>query len=185
MEYQIETHHLFIDFKTVYNKNNRNQLFRAVLKLGISLKLVRLTQAMLESTTTKVKIQNELSESFHMWNGLRQGDAVACILFNMALEKIIREANINQRGNIFYKSVQILAYADDIDIISSSQKSLQEAIIVLDRATRMMGLEINQAKTKYMVCGSKKRCAENAFKVKHMTFKRVNSFMYLGALNYS
>jgi sorting nexin-29 len=87
---------------------------------------------------------------------LRRGDALACILFYIALEKIICDANINQCGNIFYKSVQILAYADDIDLISRSPKSLQEATIALDRAARRMGLEINQAKSKYMICGSKK-----------------------------
>ncbi|GFG34645.1 hypothetical protein Cfor_03714 [Coptotermes formosanus] len=79
-------------------------------------------------------------------------------------------------------SVQILAYADDIDIISRSPKSLQEATGALDRAARMMGLEINQAKTKYMICGAKKKYTENVFKVKHVTFERVNSFMYLGTL---
>ena len=42
-----------------------------------------------------------------------------------------------------------------------------------------MGLEINQAKTKYMICGTKKKYAENVFKVKHTTFERVNSFVYL------
>ena len=47
----------------------------------------------------------------------------------------------------------------------------------------MMGLEINQAKTKYMICGSKKKNAENVFKVKHMTFERVNSFKYRGHLS--
>jgi len=183
LEFQIETHHLFIDFKTAYDKVNRNQLYKAMLELSIPPKLVRLTHAMMEGTTAKVKIQNELSESFHIRNGLRQGDALACILFDITLEKIIREANINQRGNIFYKSVQILAYADDIDIISRSPKSLQEITIALDRAARMMGLEINQAKTKYMICGSKKKNAENVFKVKHMTFERVNSFKYRGHLS--
>jgi sorting nexin-29 len=172
----------FIDFKTVYDKVNRNQLYKAMLELGIPSKLLRLTQDMMEGTTAKVKIQNELSESFHRRNGLRQGDALACILFNIALEKIIREANINQRGNIFYKSVQILAYADNIDIISRSPKSLQEATITLDEAARMMGLEINEAKPKYMICGTKKKYVENIFKVKHMTFERVNSFLYLGTL---
>jgi hypothetical protein len=78
--------------------------------------------------------------------------------------------------------VQILAYADDIDIISRTPKSLQEAIIALDRAARRMGLEINQAKAKYMICGTKKKYAENVFKVKHMTFERVNSFVYFGTL---
>jgi hypothetical protein len=104
------------------------------------------------------------------------------ILFNTALEKIIRDANIIQRGNIFCKSVQILAYADDIDIISRSPKSLQEATIALDRAARRMGMEINQAKTKYMICGSKKKYVEHVFKVKNMTFEMVNSFVYLGTL---
>jgi len=182
LEFLIETHHLFKDFKAAYDKVNRNQLDKAMLELGIPPKLVRLTQATTEGTTAKVKIQNELSESFHIWNGLRQGDALACILFNITLEMIIREANTNERCNIFYKSVQILAYADDTDIISRSLKSLQEVTIALDRAARTMGLEINQAKTKYMICGSKKKNAENVFKVKHMTFERVNSFKYLGTL---
>ena len=95
---------------------------------------------------------------------MRQGDALACILFNTALEKIMCDANINERGNIFYKSVQILAYADDIDIISRSLKSLQEATIALDIAAIRMGLEINQPKTKYMICGTKKNYVENVFK---------------------
>ena len=72
--------------------------------------------------------------------------------------------------------MQILAYADDIYIISRSPKSLQEATIAWDRAARRMGLEINQAKTKYMICGTKKKYVENVFKV------RVNSFLYLGTL---
>ena len=78
--------------------------------------------------------------------------------------------------------MQILAYADDIDIISRSPKSLQEAAIALGRAAIRMGLEINQAKTKYMICGTKKKYVENVFKVKHMISDRVNSFVYLGTL---
>ena len=45
-----------------------------------------------------------------------------------------------------------------------------------------MGLEINQAKTKYVFCGNKTKYAENVFKVKHVTFERVNIFVYLGTL---
>ena len=44
-----------------------------------------------------------------------------------------------------------------------------------------MGLEINQAKTKYMICGTKKKYVQNVFKVKHVT-ERVNSFVYFGTL---
>jgi hypothetical protein len=75
LEFQIETHHLFIDFKTAYDKVNRNQFHKAMLELGMPPKLVRLTQATMEGTTAEVKVQNELSESFRTQNGLRQGDA--------------------------------------------------------------------------------------------------------------
>ena len=71
-----------------------------------------------------------------------------------------------------------LHHVVDIDIISRSRKSLQEVTVALDRAARMMGLEINQAKTKYMICGNKKRNVKNVSNVKHVTFERVNSFEY-------
>jgi hypothetical protein len=45
LEFQIETHHLSIDFKTAYDKVNRYQHYKAMLELGIQPKLVRLTQA--------------------------------------------------------------------------------------------------------------------------------------------
>jgi len=72
--------------------SSRRQCWNSV---GIPPKLVRLTQATMEGTTAKVKVQNELSESFHIRNGLRQGGALACIVLNIALEKIICDANIN------------------------------------------------------------------------------------------
>jgi hypothetical protein len=100
LEFQVETHHLFVDFKTAYDKVNRNQLYKAMLEFGIPSKLVRLTRATMEGTTAQVKMQNELSNSFCIGNGLRQRDSLACILYNILLEKIIHETNINQRGNI-------------------------------------------------------------------------------------
>ena len=80
--------------------------------------------------------------------------------------------------------MQILAYADDIDIISRSLKSLQEATTALDRAARRMGLKINQGKTKCMICGTKKKYVENVLNVNHMTFERVK-FCVFGNINYS
>jgi hypothetical protein len=39
------------------------------------------------------------------------------------LEKDVRNAGIQTSGTIFYKSVQLLAYANDIDIIVSLLKA--------------------------------------------------------------
>jgi hypothetical protein len=46
-----------------------------------------------------IKLQGQLSEPFFTQRGLRQGDALACLLFNIALE-VIRDSGIERRGII-------------------------------------------------------------------------------------
>jgi hypothetical protein len=64
-----------------------------------------------------VKIQNECSESFESRQGLRQGDILSTLLFNVVLEVIVRRANLQTTGTIYNRETQLLAYADDIDIV--------------------------------------------------------------------
>jgi len=75
---------------------------------------------------------------------------MACFLFNLVLEKTVRNAGIQTSGTIFYKSVQLLAYADDMDIIAISRTTLKEAFLSLERAAGEIGLRINEKKTKYL-----------------------------------
>jgi hypothetical protein len=103
-------------------------------------------------------------------NGVRQGDSLACLLFNTALEKVVRDVGINRRGTILYKSVQILAFADDIDIIGRTQKSMREAFLNLERAAKKMNLQINQNKTKYMPV-TKNECANGPVHIEIGSYK--------------
>jgi Reverse transcriptase (RNA-dependent DNA polymerase) len=64
-----------------------------------------------------VKIQNDCSEYFETRQGLRQGDVLSTLFFNVVLEIIVRRAKLQTNGTIFNRQTQILAYADDIDII--------------------------------------------------------------------
>jgi hypothetical protein len=63
-----------------------------------------------------VKTQKGISDRFVTRKGFRQGDALSCMLFNIALEKV-RLAGLDIRGTILHKSPQMLTYADDIVII--------------------------------------------------------------------
>jgi len=81
---------------------------------------------------------------------VRQGDALACLLFNTALEKVIQDSGIQTRGTIFFKTVQILAFADDIDLLARTTLGLNEAFLNLEKSARNMGLVISQEKTVYM-----------------------------------
>jgi sorting nexin-29 len=97
------------------------------------------------------------------------------------LEKAVRDAGIQTNGTIFYKSVQLLAYADDIDTIARSPTALKEAFLSLERAAGVMGLKINKGKTKYLTTRVTKNQPKH-FQIGKFNFETVQSFTYLGSL---
>jgi hypothetical protein len=46
----------------------------------------------------RIKIQNSFSEQFETAAGLRKGEALSCILFNLALEEVVRDSKIITEG---------------------------------------------------------------------------------------
>jgi sorting nexin-29 len=86
-----------------------------LLFFEIPKKLIRLTKVTMEDSAFQVKIQTELTESTTSRKGLKQGDGMAPLLFNIIAENIIRKSNINTDGTLIYKSVQTAAYADDVN----------------------------------------------------------------------
>ncbi|GFW93057.1 hypothetical protein TNCV_3887981 [Trichonephila clavipes] len=52
---------------------------------------------------------------------------------SFALEKVVRDSNINIRGNIFNKSIQLSVFADGIDIIARAPIALKQAFLSFER----------------------------------------------------
>ena len=107
---------------------------------------------------------------------------MVCLKFNIALQSVIRDAAVNIRGIIFSKSVQILAYAADIDIIGRTQSAMIEAFTSLENAAKDMNLFINQENTKYMPV-TKKSHANYPHHLEDGSYKFqvIHSFIYLGS----
>jgi len=90
-------------------------------------------------------------DRFPIRNGLKQGDTLSPVLFNFALEYAIRRVQVNQDGLKLNGTHQLLAYADDVNILGGSLHTLEENAEALVAATREIELEISADKTKYMV----------------------------------
>lgn len=71
----------------------------------------------LANVKSQVRIRGQLSDPFETMDGLRQGDPLATLLFNIALEKAIRSCDVDTNNTIYRKSSQLLGYADDIDLV--------------------------------------------------------------------
>ena len=83
-----------------------------------------------------------MSDRFPITNGLKQGDAQSPLLFNFALEYAIRRFQVNQDGLKLNGTHQLLAYADDVNILGGSIHNLKENAEALVAATREIGLEV-------------------------------------------
>jgi hypothetical protein len=89
---------------------------------------------------------------------LGQGDSLSCLLFNLAPEKVIRDSGFQTRGTIFYKSILLLTFADDIDIIGRSEEDIRKSFIALKTVADALVLKISEGKTKYVIVkGNKKQ----------------------------
>jgi hypothetical protein len=113
-----------------------------------------------------------MPESFNVDVGVRQGDALPVIVFNLVMDYIMKKLDI--RENISTKVVQISAYADDVVIISRYLQALEEALQELDNTAQETGLTVSQEKTKYV--GVSKKTHHQCKQIALGRFERVSSF---------
>ncbi len=83
----------------------------------------------------------------HPTAGVRQGDPLSSVVFNLAAEPIIRTANACNKGfALFGTKASITAYADDIAIIFSNTVELQDALDKTNDTASTLGLFFNPGK---------------------------------------
>ena len=106
-EYGVDLHHLFIDFRTAYDSINRSMLYRILAELGTHPKIIRLIKMTMSESIGQVKIFGGITDPFPINTGLKQGDGLAPILFNMALHWAVNKTQVDLQNTLLYKSIQI------------------------------------------------------------------------------
>jgi hypothetical protein len=114
------------------------------------MKLVWLIKMCLNETYSKVCIGKHLSDSFPIQNGLKQGNALAPLLFNFALENAIRKVQENQVELKINGKHQLLGYADDVNLLGDNVGTIKRDIETLVDASKEVGLEVSTKKTDYI-----------------------------------
>jgi len=67
----------------------------------------------LTETYSRVWVGKNLSDMFHIRNGLKQADALSPLLFNFPLQYAIRRIQVKQYGLKLNGTRQFVHYADD------------------------------------------------------------------------
>ena len=100
--------------------------------------------------------QDKISQAFLTTIGLKQGDILSTILFNIYINDLPRQLledsrSSNTISDIPYQDdtkINNLLFADDLAIFSLSKGDLQKRISILQQDSNEWRLELNLSKTK-------------------------------------
>jgi hypothetical protein len=109
-EFNVDTHQLFTHYKQAYDSMNWQQLYKIMKEFGITEKLFSLVKNTLQRTLNKVQIRGKVCNSYETTCGLRQGDAFSALLFNITLEKVICNIELNPGSSTFTRTRQYMAH---------------------------------------------------------------------------
>ena len=161
----------FVDLSKANDTINRDVLW-AILENSfcIPTKLIKIINLLHSGTEGVIRYDGKLSEEFPINVGVKQGDVLAPMMFNLYLDAVTRvtlqkhknlgiqlehcfnaPSLFNYRCKLKEKvSIQNLAYADDLLIVSSNINNLKQLVKIINSTFNNFGLIINTNKTKYM-----------------------------------
>ena len=146
------------DAEKAYDSVSHDYLKKVLVRYGFPKEFIQFFSTLYADNTATVQINGHLSDYLPIKRGVKQGDALSCALFILAIDPLIRNIEANSTipaikiplldgSNVSFKT---LAYADDIAVLSSSGTSLQNIFCEYERLYYASGLRLNAGKTELL-----------------------------------
>ena len=156
-------------------------MYNIFIKSGIPTKLIRLIKMCRKETCSRIRVRKDLSDMFLIGNDLKHRVDLSPLLLNCALDYAIRRVQVNQDGLKLKGTHQLLAYANDVNILGGSIHTVKKNAEALVAATKENALEVNAHKTKYMTVFRDQNAGRiHSMKMDNSPTERVEEFKYLG-----
>ena len=165
-----------LDAKKAFDSVEHSYIEKCLIRFGLR-GFVPIFRVLYSELKSDIVINGRIVKGYRILRGVKQGDALSCILFIICMEPLL--CNIEKNPLIKNLETRKLgtipgtyAFADDVNVlIQNSPEGLQEIFNEYGRLTRASGLELNADKTEIMQLNS--RCRLDAlnqlnFNVRYM-----------------
>ena len=145
-----------LDVKKAFDRVHHTDLLASMLRSGIGARLIATLRSFDLELHAKVFLWDGAeSKPFPMQRGVRQGDPLSTLLFNLVLNEVLEEvrATWDRRGygaavGYFHRGPGLthVAFADDCTLAATSWTSLKRMILQLREALHRRGLSLHPSK---------------------------------------
>jgi hypothetical protein len=151
---------LKLDFEKAYDKISWSFLFDSMKQRGFCDTWCNWIHQVVCSGTLSVKINDTMGGYFKSKKGVRQGDPLSPLLFNLAADCLAKMVHLAQENNlikglipdIIPRGVAILQYADDTILCMDDEvETMTNMKILLYMYEKMSGLKINFGKSEIIM----------------------------------
>ena len=145
-----------LDAKKAFDSVEHQYIRDCLTKFGFK-SFVPIFNILYNDLHSDIVVNGGIHKGYKIKRGVKQGDALSCILFIMCVEPLLRNIDNNPSIQpIHSTSLQAslpkaLAYADDVtSIVQDNEASVQGIFNEYERLTRLSGLTLNADKTEIL-----------------------------------
>ena len=173
----------FVDFKKEFDSVPRDILLKKLKNLGVEGIFFNIVRHIYTTDKACIKLGNSRSNLFDLSLGVRQGCILSTLLFNIFLSDLCKKLQFSEvKMEIDSKSINSLVWADDIVLLSETDKGLKVLLKILEDFCDENKLTINFDKTKCMIFNKTGRLLRQQFYFKETQLENVRTYKYLGFL---
>jgi hypothetical protein len=172
----------FIDYEKAFDSVDRETLWKLLRHYGIPEKIVNIIRSSYDGMSCRVVHGGQLTNSFQVRTGVRQGCLLSPFLFLLAIDWIMKTATSQRRNGIqwtLWEQLDDLDFADDLALLSHSQQQMQDKTNVVAALSSQVGLNIHKEKTKVIKINS---TSTERITLNGSPLEESQSFTYLGSI---
>ena len=171
-----------LDAKKAFDSVDHDYIRRCLRAFGLA-GFTPIFDVLYKGLNSKIIINGQAVNGFDILRGVKQGDALSCVLFIMCIEPLIRNINANRQiANISSRLVPMIVpktygFADDVTIVTrNNAANVQSIFTEYEGFTNNSGLVLNAEKTE-ILCFNRARNFNHQFRVNY----RGNQFILAAA----
>ncbi|KAJ3639107.1 hypothetical protein Zmor_004170 [Zophobas morio] len=138
-------HLLSLDVRKAFDSVSQRSVVDALRAKGVNGTLLNYIQDTLMGSQTVFKVGRNSTRPIKIKRGVRQGDPLSPLLFNIVLDPLIRQINNNFKGGEVAEgvSLSVMAFADDLVAFGDTHAEAQEILCSIASSLSSKGMEIN------------------------------------------